>query len=184
MTTFLDCLPFVLAEECPFPKDWSNPKNFSDDRGDKGGPTMCGIIQREYDHYRKTAGYPVQPVQRCTKAEGYTIYKMWYWDPHCDGLGSGLNLSFFDAAVNEGSTEAIKILQAALGEPVDGIWGPLTAAAAGRTPVAAAVSRFFNRRIQVYKDIAAAHPNDERFLVGWERRATSIYQSSLEMAHA
>lgn len=182
MSNFEACLPHVLAEECPFPKDWSNPANFSNDPKDKGGPTMCGIIQREYDHWRKACGLPVRPVKLCTQAEGETIYKTWYWDPHCDSLRAGLDLSFFDAAVNEGSMEAIRILQVALGEEADGIWGPFTAAAAGRTPVAAAITRFFTRRVQVYKDIVEANPSQRRFLAGWERRATTIYNASTLMA--
>lgn len=181
MSAFDTCLPYVLAEECPDPSNWSDPRNFSNDRHDKGGATMCGIIQREYDHYRKFNGSPTRPVLLCTKAEGYTIYKMWYWDPHCDGLAQGLNLSFFDACVNEGSTEAIRILQVALGEPNDGMWGPMTAAAAGRTPVAAAVTRFFTRRMAVYKEIVERSPSQKVFLKGWERRATTIYNQSTLM---
>jgi lysozyme family protein len=145
---------------------------------------MCGIIQREYDHFRKSCGDLVRPVQLCTQAEGYTIYKTWYWDPHCDSLGSGLALSFFDAAVNQGSMEAIRILQVALGVPSDGQWGPFTAAAAGRTPVAAAVTRFAARRRVVYQGIAQQHPSQERFLADWLGRAEKIMNASLVMAGA
>ena len=46
------CLPFILREEMVVPADWSNPRNFSIDPV----PTFGGIVQREYDHYRKTHG--------------------------------------------------------------------------------------------------------------------------------
>ena len=76
---FNKCWPFVLIEECPFPNDWSNPKNFSNDRFDPGGKTMCGIIQREYDQYRKHHGLLVQDVRKISKDEGTDIYLNIYY---------------------------------------------------------------------------------------------------------
>lgn len=178
------CLPKVLAQECPFPSDWSNPKNFSNDRWDKGGATMCGILQREYDHYRKMHGILTQPVNLISKAEGYWIYEYWYWLPHAPVLPSGLDLSFFDSCVNEGSTEAIKILQVALSVENDGIWGPETAAAVSRLPTAAAVNLFAARRTAVYEEIVQASPNQRVFLDDWLRRTKEIKEASLEMTNA
>ena len=72
----------MLAQECPYPGDWINPKNFSNDAHDPGGKTMCGIIQREYDTYRKMKGLPTQDVRKITQEEGYDIYRNSYWLPH------------------------------------------------------------------------------------------------------
>ena len=172
------CWPFVLKEECPFPNDWSNPRNFSNDRHDKGGATMCGIIQREYDHFRKVQGEHTQPVQYLTREEGRMIYRNWYWLPHCPELPPGLDLSFFDAAVNEGSTEAVKILQHSLGVAVDGIWGPVTVAAVARASPAAAVTSFAEWREKIYLEMH----DFQYFGVGWTHRTSRIKLASEEMA--
>jgi|SRR5215467_823304 len=171
------CWPLVLAEECPFPQDWSNPRNFDNDPRDRGGATMCGIIQREYDHFRKVLGKHVQPVRLISKEEGHWIYLNWYWLPHCPHLPPGLDLAFFDAAVNQGSVEAIRILQVSLRLDSDGIWGPKTAAAIANTPVAAAVKAFALRRAQVYHLTRSF----EDFGEGWLARNHKIEMAGLGM---
>ena len=71
---FLACLPDTLAQECPFPNDWSSSKNFSNTPGDPGGATMCGIIQTEFNQYCKETGQAYTSVINCTENQGYTIY--------------------------------------------------------------------------------------------------------------
>jgi lysozyme family protein len=173
------CLPFTLAQECPVPTDWSNRHNFSDDAHDPGGKTMCGIIQREYDAYRKNHGWPVRDVRQLTQAEGEEIYRSSYWLPHCPNLPAGLDLSFFDTAVNEGSGEAIKILQVALGLKGDGVWGPATAnTVAAISDVPAAIKAFTARREAVYRELRGY----QYFGKDWERRSAEIGAESLKMA--
>ena len=173
------CWPYTLIQECPHPEDWSNHKNFSNDRHDPGGATMCGIIQREYDLWRKGHSLPTQPVELITRDEGQAIYRIGYWLPHCPSLGAGLDLSFFDAAVNMGQTEAIRILQHALGVTNDGVWGEHTAAAvrdANRNP-AAAITNFTSRRQWVYEHMRGF----SWFGDDWTRRTHEIGQQSLRM---
>lgn len=175
---FLDCLPYVLDQESPDSKDWSNPKNYSDDPHDPGGETMNGIIQSEYDIYRKQKKMPVQSVKLITQQEGYDIYRTNYWLPYCPLLAPGVDLSFFDASVNEGTHEAIKILQVALDIDSDGAWGPQTALAA-RAIVnpTLTINAFTARRKAVYKQMK----DYEYFGTDWERRATEIGAESLKM---
>lgn len=175
------CLPFTLAQECPFPNDWSNPRNFSNDAHDPGGKTMCGIIQREYDAYRKSKSLPVQDVRSISLAEGTDIYRNCYWLPHCPNLSPGLDLVFFDAAVNEGSLEAIKILQHALHVANDGRWGPQTdRAVASSYDARAVIADFTARREAVYRMMAGF----KYFGTDWERRSAEIGAASLKMAVA
>lgn len=175
---FLMCLPFTLAQECPRPDDWSNARNFSNDAHDPGGATMCGIIQREYDHYRIASGLPTQPVIHIAEDEGVEIYQNSYWLPYCPRLKPGMQLSFFDAAVNEGTTEAVKILQFALNLARDGVWGIQTAAAlASYTDQVALINAFGMRRRAVYQEM----PGYQYFGKDWTRRAIQIHDQSLKM---
>jgi len=179
MDRFEICLPYILAQECPYPKDWSNHRNYSDDPGDSGGPTMCGITHREYDLWRKGHSLPTQDVIHITQDEGYAIYRISYWLPHCPSLKPGLDLFFFDTAVNMGSTRAIKLLQASLGITPDGLWGPVTsrAVAAIKDPVPIIYDEQ-QRRNAMYESFGAFH----MFGKGWLHRDKTIGDVSASMA--
>jgi len=80
---------------------------YSNHPDDPGGPTMRGVIQREYDTWRKKQGKRVRPVRQIEDAELRAIYRTNYWDAlECDSLPAGLDLCVFDAAVNSGSARA------------------------------------------------------------------------------
>ena len=167
MDRFDVCLPYILKEECPLPNDWPNPHNYSDDYGDPGGPTMCGITQREYDLWRKGHSLPTQDVIHIGKDEGYALYRIGYWLPRCPALPPGLDLFFFDTAVNMGSNRAVKLLQASLGITVDGIWGPVTDAhvAAIKNPIPILKDEE-KRRARLYESFGTFH----LFGKGWLAR--------------
>ena len=76
---------------------------YSNHPDDPGGPTMRGIIQREYDTWRKRQGKKLRPVRQIEESELRGIYRSEYWDAmDCDRLSAGLDLCVFDAAVNSG----------------------------------------------------------------------------------
>jgi len=175
------CLPFTLAQEGANPNDWSSLENYSNDAHDPGGATMNGIIQREYDSWRKGHGLPTQPVQLIMQDEGYAIYRASYWMPKCPQLAPGLDLEYFDTSVNMGPTEATKILQYVVNVTVDGLWGPQTDAAVALvntrnliTPIEA----FTARRTAVYKTLSGFR----YFGTDWLRRASEIGAEALKMA--
>lgn len=175
---FLACLPDTLAQECPYPGDWSNPKNFSDTPGDPGGATMDGIIQTEFNQACRINGWPYTSVINITQPQGYTIYWGDYWLPHCPLLPAGLNLEYFDSNVNEGPTEATRILQVALGIHNDGIWGPQTQEAVdGITDLPDIIRVFTARRQVVYRETSGFG----EFGTDWIRRAIEIGNQSLAM---
>ncbi len=182
MTRFETCLPFTLIQECPLPSDWSNPRNFSNDKHDPGGKTMCGIIQREYDLWRKGHGLPTQDVRLMTREEGEAIYQIGYWLPHCDNLTPGMDLQFFDTSVNMGTTEATRILQVVLGLNGDGAWGPLTNAAVALLvkDTSEKIRAFTNRREAVYRSFGSF----QYFGTDWIRRSQEIGAEALKMAGA
>jgi lysozyme family protein len=175
---FVTCWPFTLAQECPFPNDWGNPKNFSNDAHDPGGATMCGIIQREYDVYRKSKGLPVQDVRLISHDEGADIYYNSYWLPECPKLGIGLDLSFFDEAVNAGPSAATRILQRAIGIPSDGLWGPQTDAVVKATTDPLTVINAFTAQREAYY---RALPGFRYFGTDWIRRSQEIGAASAKL---
>ena len=76
---------------------------YSNHPDDPGGPTMHGIIQREYNAWRAKHGLALQPVRKISDDEVKAIYRAEYWDAMgCDNLSSGYDLVVFDAAVNNG----------------------------------------------------------------------------------
>jgi lysozyme family protein len=80
---------------------------YSNHPDDPGGPTMHGIIQREYDAWRRKQGKRTRPVREIEEDELRRIYRNEYWDAmDCDGLTAGLDLCVFDAAVNSGVARA------------------------------------------------------------------------------
>jgi lysozyme family protein len=181
MTTdprFLACWPFTLIQECPLPNDWSNRRNFSNDAHDPGGETMCGIIQREYDQYRKSKGLPLQDVSKIGRDEGADIYYNSYWMPECPRLPAGLDLQFFDEAVNAGPGAATLILQRALGITADRMWGSETdAAVKGITNIAGTISVFTNNREAYYRGLRGF----QYFGKDWIRRSAEIGTEALKM---
>jgi lysozyme family protein len=97
-----------------------------DDPHDPGGRTSRGIIQREYDAYRQHKGLKVRDVWKATNDEVNDIYKISYWLPHCPNLPDGVDLVYFNMAVNSGPIQGAKILQRVLGVNADGHIGIVT----------------------------------------------------------
>lgn len=183
-SNYVACFDISLAQECPFPKDWGNLRNFSDTPGDSGGATMCGVTQREYDVWRKRQGELTQDVRKITRSEAMVLEHQSYWLPHCGLLPNGLDLQHFDTSLNEGPHAALLILQDALNVQADGVWGPITQAAITQGNTINIVQRYTLARHAAYLRIIAAHPRDEKFEKDWLRRAQQIGNSALIMANA
>jgi lysozyme family protein len=80
---------------------------YSNHPDDPGGPTMRGIIQREYDAWRVKHGKGKRPVRQIEENELRAIYRSEYWDAMaCDLQPAGMDLCVFDAAVNSGAARA------------------------------------------------------------------------------
>ncbi|MFZ1109490.1 MAG: glycosyl hydrolase 108 family protein [Rhodomicrobium sp.] len=86
---------------------------YSNHPDDPGGPTMRGVIQREYDAWRRKHKKSPRPVKQIDESELQEIYRVEYWDAmDCDALPTGFDLCVFDAAVNSGVDRARAWLQA------------------------------------------------------------------------
>jgi lysozyme family protein len=107
------------------------------------------------------------------------FYQIIFWNKWFDALTSiDLASRVFDAAVNMGPVEAVKLLQKAVNSIVpntlidDGEWGPNTVKQANNISSAInVVNAFKNTRAQHYKDIVAKNPADEKYLNNWLARA-------------
>ena len=126
---------------------------------DDGGPTNLGVIQTEYDAYRKRVGELPQSVKYITKAEAEDIYRNEYWDATlCGRMNPGVANCVFDADVNSGDRRGVEWLQAAInqvcGKPfvtVDGKPGPATVAAANQFPPDKIIDALLNIRLAFMK---------------------------------
>lgn len=179
---FALCLPHTLIEECPLPNDWSNRRNFSNDEHDTGGKTMCGITQREFTAWCEIHKQKTREVITITREEGTSIYLCQYWLPHCDQLAPGLDLCFFDASVNMGPVEAIKLLQRAYQVGDDGHWGMITTAAVASARSDTNSQRYFagtftRERMKAYKQMKMF----KYFGTDWLRRSDNIHKAAIVM---
>ena len=100
-----------------------------DDPDDPGGRTSRGITQREYDAWMHLHGGVSGDVWKAPQAVVDAIYEHSYWQPYSDLLPKGVDLMYFDTAVNEGPGKAVLFLQQALGIHADGHFGVVTASA-------------------------------------------------------
>ena len=95
---------------------------YVNDPKDPGGATKYGISQRSY---------PSVDIINLTLAQAKVMYRSYFWDQiKGDLLPYPLNLVVFDAAINQGVTPAIKMLQKTLNIQQDGLLGPMTIKAA------------------------------------------------------
>ena len=99
------CLPLILKEE----------GGNDDDPQDHGGRTSRGIIQREYTAWRIKHGLADRDVWSASDDEIRTIYLDEYWLPRGPKLHPGVDLVWFNFAVNAGPGEAYKLLLRSIG---------------------------------------------------------------------
>jgi len=148
-----------------------------DDPHDPGGRTSRGIIQREWDKYRKT--HPGRPadVWKAPDADIAEIYRNNYWSAQgCGTVPSGVDESVFDYGVNSGIGRSQKVLRRCLHLP-------------DKTPyskVAESLSALTGAQVSVLIDAI----NDERIAFlrqlriwkyygkGWSSRVASVRKLS------
>lgn len=167
---FPACLKLILREE----------GGNDDDPRDPGGRTSRGIIQREWDIYRR--GHPDRPkdVWQAPQADVEAIYKTQYWNPYCDDLPSGVDLVFFNASVNSGRQQAVKELQRALGSvAVDGMMGMETLSETqAPQDYQALIHRICEQRRAFYKRLRTF----KTFGRGWMARTDRMEAAARDMA--
>ncbi len=134
---------------------------YVNDPRDPGGETKYGISKR---------ANPDVDIRGLTLAKAQWIYRQRYWLPlHADAMPEAAAIQVFDAAVNHGIKPATRMLQRALGVPVDGVIGPVTLNAMVSVDDARFVAHFAAERLMFYADLSSW----PAFGRGWVRRVAS-----------
>ena len=140
---------------------------YVNDPKDLGGETKYGITKRFY---------PELNIKELTKEKAKQIYKQDYWDKNkVESLPQNLWHIYFDMCVNMGKRTAVKVLQRAANNKgrnieVDGGLGPMTIGALKGVEL----DRVRAFRVKYYVDLITARPEQEKFYLGWFRRATEV----------
>ena len=157
MKNFDEIIEQVLEHEAGYVND---PK-------DLGGETKYGITKRFY---------PDVDIKNLTIEQATEIYKKDYWDKNkVESLPQNLWHIYFDMCVNMGKRTAVKVLQRAANNKgrnidVDGGLGPATIGALKGVEL----DRVRAFRVKYYVDLITAKPEQEKFFLGWFRRATEV----------
>ena len=131
---------------------------------DPGSETNMGISIK---------AHPKEDIKNLTKKRAIEIYHRYYWIPSkALQLPDKLQETYFDMAVNMGTSRAVKILQEACNSRgcklvVDGRIGPKTMKASKKINK----SRLQVYRILYYTDLIRRRKSLKVFIVGWIRRA-------------
>ena len=162
---FQRALAFVLKAE----------GGYTNHPADRGGPTNKGILQREYEQYRRRKGLSAADVRDILQTEVEDIYLHDYWlAGRCDRMPWPVSFAHFDACVNTGLAQAAKFLQRTIGTRDDGVVGPLTlgalTSALEREFPGALAARLARQRIPFYRALAKRDPDQRVFLQGWINR--------------
>ena len=157
-TTFEEIIDIVLDHE----------GGYVNDPDDAGGETKYGIAKR---------WYPDVDIKNLTKEQAKKIYHTDYWRRgKCDDVPPQLRHIYFDMCVNFGRKGAVKVLQQAANSKnrnkieVDGGIGPNTINAIQKISVD--VVRAY--RVLRFANIVIDKPNQEKFWLGWFRRAIEV----------
>lgn len=114
----------LLGNEGGLSMDASDPGNWT------GGRVGAGELKGT-KYGISAASYPNEDIAAVTKDRAKFLYKRDFWDRlHGDELYDGVAFQTFDFAVNSGIGTAVRYLQKAVGVADDGIWGPISRAAA------------------------------------------------------
>jgi lysozyme family protein len=140
---------------------------YVNDPKDLGGETKYGITKRFY---------PKVDIKNLTIEQATEIYRKDYWDKNrFESLPQNLWHIFFDMCVNMGRRTAVKVLQRAAVNrgkdiEVDGGLGPATIGALKGVEL----DRVRAYRVKFYVDLITSKPEQEKFFLGWFRRATEV----------
>ena len=129
---------------------------------DPGGETNWGITKAT----ALANGY-TGSMKSLTRDRAKVIYKIAFWDrAKCSQYDSAIGYQLFDAAVNHGIGNGIRLLQRAVGVADDGVIGKLTLAAIQLKSLDDVLVLFNAERLEFYAKLSTL----PKFGRGWIRR--------------
>jgi lysozyme family protein len=153
-----------------FEKLIANEGGYSDNPNDRGNWTsgVIGIGELKGTKYGISAmSYPHIEIKNMTLAQAKEIYKRDFWDRFgVLKLAGWIQFMLFDAAVNHGPGNAVRMLQRALHVIDDGHIGPVTIIAVSKTDTNTLLRRFAAERLLFMSQLRAW----DRFGRGWVSR--------------
>ncbi len=143
---------------------------FQNDPKDRGNWTTGVIGKGELKGTKfgvSAMSYPFLDIRNLTLDEAKAIYRRDFWlRVDGDKLHDALAYQLFDAAINHGIGNAIRMLQRAVGVADDGGMGPITHAAVKARGTDDTLKLFNAERIEFFTKISTF----DRFGRGWMRR--------------
>lgn len=120
---------------------------------------------------------------RCiTSGQARAMFRHEFWDAlHLDGLPFRQAALLYDAAVNSGPAQAVRLSQRGYNRcvthgvslAVDGVLGPMTRKAL-QTDTDAVIRAIIQARRDFYENLAESRPDQRVFLKGWLNRADAL----------
>ena len=141
---------------------WTN--NPKDDGNWTGGKQGLGIIGGT-KYGISAAAYPYLSIKDLTLDEAKKIYQRDYWDI-IGRAHPAIKFQLFDAAVNHGQGNAIRMLQKAVGVADDGKWGVVSQAALEKLDHNDVLMRFLGFRLKFWVSLKRF----DEFGKGWVDR--------------
>ena len=133
----------------------NNPK-------DPGGETNWGITIAT----ARANGF-INPMKSMTRLQAKEIYRLAFWKrAKCDQFLGAISYQVFDAAINHGIGNAIRMLQRAVGVLDDGLVGPKTLTAIQKLTLDDVLVLFIAERLEFYTNLTTFNS----FGRGWARR--------------
>lgn len=153
----------------------AHEKGFVNDPNDRGGATNFGITAVTLGAWRRLGRQAtIAEVQHLQPAEAKNIYRAQYVTPFDVVPFDELKANLVDAGVMSGVFEVKKILQAILGVPADGVFGPRTTAAMAVLPWRLVNASLVAARVKLYVQLVDERPQDLEFFHGWCKRASTF----------
>lgn len=162
----------VIADRIMVAEGWDR---YTNEPGDKGGPTKFGVTQRTLSWSRGHA-VTAEEVRGLTADEARAIILSLYIVANrYDELKSGwLRHVVVDAAYHSGPGDATQWLQSALNVTVDGVCGTKTIAAANDEDGWRLARRVLLHRAFYLGELVGADLTQRKFADGWRNRLDAL----------
>lgn len=143
---------------------------FTRNPADRGNWTSgrIGVGQLKGTKYGISAMmYPHLDIKDLTWPRAKSIYLLDFWRPlQADQFPDGVAYQLLDFAINSGISNTIKALQRAIGVEADGVFGPVSRAAADKMPETDLIMLILAERLELMASVSVW----TEFGKGWARR--------------